>query len=62
VIITGRPGKSWSLVTAPINQNGTERAKTNKKNIRGDLLRDAMGFDEPLSIDCGNVDIRRSSL
>ena len=39
--LTGRTCNNCSLVTEPFNQNGMERAKTNKKNLRGDLLRDA---------------------
>ncbi len=52
--LTGRPGNICSLVTAPINQNGIESAKTSKKNFRGDRLRGAMVFEESSSTDCGN--------
>jgi hypothetical protein len=52
--LTGRPCNSCSLVTAPINQNGIESTKTNKKNFRGDLLRDALVFEDSSSTDCGN--------
>ena len=34
------------MVKMPANQNGRERAKTNKKNFRGDPLRDVMVFKE----------------
>jgi hypothetical protein len=44
------PGNGWSVANAPANQNGRERANTIKKNVRGDLLRDAMVFKESSSI------------
>jgi hypothetical protein len=50
-MIVGRPGSSWSLVTAPIYQNGIARANTNKKNCRGDQLHKAMVFEESSSTD-----------
>ena len=31
--LTGKPGSSCSPVMAPANQNGMERAKTDKKNF-----------------------------
>jgi hypothetical protein len=64
--LTGRPGNICSLVTAPINQNGIDRAKTSKKNFSGDRFRDAIVFEESSSTDCGNGGIcdsyRASSL
>lgn len=37
--LNGTPGKHCTSITAPISQNGTEKAKTSKKNFRGDLGR-----------------------
>lgn len=51
--LTGTPGTTWSVVMAPANKKGTERANTRKKKLRGDLLRDAMVFKKSLSNDCG---------
>ncbi len=34
--LTGRPGNSRTLIAAPTNQNGADRAKTSRKNARGD--------------------------
>jgi len=42
--LTGRPGNSCSPVIAPTNQNGLERAKANKKKIKGDLRIDVLVF------------------
>jgi len=52
--LTGRPGNNCSPVTAPTNQNGIESTRTNTKNFRGDLLRDAIAFEDFSSIDCAN--------
>src|SRR5262249_4512832 len=50
--LTGRPGARCSLVTAPINQDGIESAKTSKKNVSGALLLDAMASEEPSEGPC----------
>jgi len=42
--LTGSPGNSCSGVKAPISQSGIERAKTNRKKIKGDLLIDVLVF------------------
>jgi hypothetical protein len=42
--LTGRPGNICIPDAAPINQNGTERANTNKENFRDAPFRDAMAF------------------
>jgi hypothetical protein len=36
-VLSGRPGKSFSPLTAPSNQKGMERAKINKMKFRSDL-------------------------
>jgi hypothetical protein len=50
----GRPSSIWNLVRAPTTQNGTERANTNKKSLRGDRFRGAMAFEVSCLADCGN--------
>jgi len=45
----GSPGSSCRPVKVPVNQNGSERTKTNDKNLRGDLFRNLV-FEE--STDC----------
>src|SRR5688572_27324766 len=52
--LTGIPGNSCSLATPPINQNGTEKATTNKKNVRDDLPRNPLLSSSP---GCGKVRI-----
>jgi hypothetical protein len=39
--LTGRPGNSCSPVNAPSNQNGRERANSNRKNVDTDVLSGA---------------------
>ena len=51
--LTGTPGTTWNALRAPANKNGMERANTNTKNLKGDLLRDAMVFKKSSSNDCG---------
>jgi hypothetical protein len=47
--LRGMPGNNCSPVRAPTSPNGIERIKTNRKNFRGDLLRDAMLFANSFS-------------